>query len=822
MTASVKPMNFLVPRIKAWWLLCLASMITITIVAASQLFTQRISILLDRQAAELLAADMLIDSNDPMPASYRELAQRYGLQTAYTIGLRTAIFIQDEPQLIELKAVSAGYPLRGTLERKAGLFEPAQKVTQGPLSGEVWIDSKIAALLNQPIELGMQSLAANWVISYEPDRGGSLFNLAPRIMMHIDDLPATGLLVPGSRARYNLLLAGDAAALSRFAEDVKPRLSEGEKLQTLDNARPEMRNALERTRLFFALSIVLTLVIAMIAIAITAKYSASQEAVKVAVMRTFGISSRRLIRYYLLELLKVWLWALPLGLLAGYLAQFPLQWALGLWFGARLPETGLMPYLLAALIGFISLTGFSLPHLLNVLDTPPMQVLRQIRQSSTPRNVMLLVLSSLLTLFLVLLLIVNQFQLALMLFALVIVLAGFIPLVLKLILQLFSRFGRNRFWLNNYLLSRLLSGQRNALFVMSGFSLTLLSVLLISQVKDQLLEDWETQLPQDKPNYFLVNIPTAEAQPLSRFLQDNGVSTSQAYALVRTRLSAINQQDVKTLTLKTERGRHLLNHVFNLSFADQLPPDNQLLQGEWLDQHSVRSGFSVEQGMAEELGLKLGDELQFTLQGETFAAPVSSIRSVVWENFQPNFFILASRQLLEGRPQTWLMSAFIDDSHKALLKPLLQQHPSVTLLDISELMQRIKGIIQRASVALEFFFGFATLSAIIVLISALNTTNPMRETEIALLQALGANRRQKLQSQLAEFALMGVLVGVFAALFANLIGWFVGYRFFDLVYSFSVQLWVYSVFTSVVLITAFGTLFVYRSFSISPMRLLRS
>jgi len=226
--------------------------------------------------------------------------------------------------------------------------------------------------------------------------------------------------------------------------------------------------------------------------------------------------------------------------------------------------------------------------------------------------------------------------------------------------------------------------------------------------------------------------------------------------------------------------------------------------------------------MAEELGLKLGDELQFTLQGELFAAPVTSIRSVVWENFQPNFYILGSRQLLEQRPQTWLMSAFIDDQHKALLKPMLQQFPTVTLLDISELMQRIKGIIQRASVALEFFFGFATLSAIIVLLSALNTTNPMREMEIALLQALGASSAQKFSSQLAEFVMMGVLVGVFAALFANLIGWFVGYRFFDLVYSFSPLLWLYSMLISVLLITAFGMLFVFRSFSISPMRLLRS
>ena len=297
--AAVNAMSRYIPRIKSWWLLCLSSMITIAIVAASQLFTQRISVLLDQQATELLAADMLIGSNEALPDSYAQLAQSYGLQTARTVSLRTAIFIQDEPQLIELKAVSAGYPLRGMLERKTGLFETPQKVSHGPASGEIWVDSKIAALINQTIMLGAQGLQANWVIAYEPDRGGSLFNLAPRILMHLDDLPATGLLVAGSRAKYNLLVAGDGTALKRFEGEIKSRLGEGEKIQTLENARPEMRNALERTRMFFALSIVLTLVIAMIAIAITAKYSASQEATKVAVLRTFGISSRRLISYYL-------------------------------------------------------------------------------------------------------------------------------------------------------------------------------------------------------------------------------------------------------------------------------------------------------------------------------------------------------------------------------------------------------------------------------------------------------------------------------------------------------------------------------------------
>ncbi len=815
-------MKKFIPAIKSWWLLWLSTVITISIVAASQLFTHRISLLLDRQASELLAADLLINSSETLPESYQKLAQQYGLKTATTVSLRTAIFIDDEPQLVELKAVSSTYPLRGVLERKSSLLGTAQKITQSPAVDEIWVDSKIAALINQKIELGLQSFKATWVLSYEPDRGGSLFNLAPRIMMHRDNLESTGLLVTGSRAKYHLLVAGDAEDVKRFETQVKPMLSEGQRLQTLDNARPEMRNALDRTRKFFSLAIVLTLVIAMIAIAITAQYSASQESIKVAVMRTFGVSSKRLLSHYFSQLVKVWLWSLPIGLLLGYLAQFPLQWALGLWFGTRLPETGLWPYFLASLIGFISLTGFSFPPILNVLDTPPMQVFRSASNKPSRRKAGILLFSSLFTLFLVLMLIVNHFLLASLLLLIVLLFAAFIPLVLKMILSFLLRLTKKRFWLNTYLLSRLLNGSRNSLFVMSGFSLTLLSVLLISQVKDQLLQDWEMQLPDEKPNYFLVNIPTQQAKPLTEFLKQNQIPTSTAYALVRTRLIAINQQDIKTINFSSERAENLINHVFNMSFSDDVPADNLIIDGQWFADQGDPQGFSVEKGMAEALDLTLGDRLRFSIEGAEFEANVTSIRSVVWENFQPNFYILAPPYMLESKPQTWLLSAFINQQQRSILKPLLQKFPTITLMDISELMGRIKGIIKRASMALQFFFAFAAFSAIIVLLSALNTTNKLREIEIALLQALGANKKQKLSSQIFEFVLMGALVGGFAALFSSLTGWIVGNLFFNLNYEFSIELWAYSLLTSIILITSMGTLFIYRALSISPMRLLRS
>jgi putative ABC transport system permease protein len=558
-------MRHLWPQIHSWWLLWLAAVITMTIVAASQLFTDRIGQLLDHQASELLAADMLVTSSEKLPESFTALAQQYKLSTAKIVELRSAIFIGDSPQLVEVKAVSSGYPLRGSLELKRDLLSEPRIARSVPGRGEVWIDNKLKEELNQPIALGYSNLRASWLISYEPDRGGSLFNLAPRIMMNLQDLPNTGLLTEGSRAKYKLLVAGDPKLLLAFKKDIEGRLEDGQKLQSLDNARPEMRNALQRTKKFFSMSITMTLVIAMVAIAITARYAASQESTKVSVMRTFGISSRRLIYYYVRQIGKIWIIATPVGLLMGLVAQYPLQWALGFWFSSSLPDPSWQPFVLSGVVGLVSLLGFSLPPLLTVVDTPPMQVLRQLTLKRSSIRSMLFSSIGLITLYLVLLLIVPDFKMASLLYLLIIVIGLFIPAVLRLFLYLYSKIGQQHFWLKSYALTRLLSYNRNAIFVMSGFSLTLLSVLLISLVKDQLIHEWETQLPEDKPNYFLVNIPTADVDRLSSFLKDKEIPSSGAYALVRARLKSINEQDIKQIKFDSERGQHLSNHVFNIS-----------------------------------------------------------------------------------------------------------------------------------------------------------------------------------------------------------------------------------------------------------------
>ncbi|HKJ54144.1 MAG TPA: FtsX-like permease family protein [Gammaproteobacteria bacterium] len=807
----------------SYWLMFVATVITVGIVTASQLVTSRIGLLLDRQASELLAADLVVLSAREFATDYGAEARRRGLQVSHSVSLRTAVFIDGDPRLVELKAVDAAYPLRGQLERAGEIAGTKSATREIPAPGEVWVDTKLAQLLGGAMNLGEAEFAVSWLLTYEPDRGGAIFNLAPRVLMNLGDLPSTGLVVPGSRVEYRVMFAGNQGEIARFKAWLGARLQPDEEIQDLENARPEMRRALDRTRNFFALAIVLTLVIAMAAIAITARYTARQEAPKVAMLRAFGISQASLFRYYLRQLGILWLAATVCGALLGWLTQFPLQWALHGWFGKSLPAVSdWRPFVTAGLVGLIALAGFSLPYLLNATATPPMQVLRTMVDRRSWLRGLLGSASAVVAVFVVLMLLMQSSLLAVATLGLILGCALLLPLILASMVRLLLFSSRRKFWLRQYLLSRLQASSRGAVYVMSGFSLVLIAILMIAVVKDEILGDWQAQLPEGIPNYFLVNIPGEDIEAVGNFMRQNGIESSRPYALVRARLTQINGVDVERIDFSNPRAETLVQHTFNMTYAVALPEQNAIVSGKWIDAGDPRPQLSVEQGMAERLGLEAGDELTMSIGSEVLHAQVTSIRTVVWENFKPNFFIISNPALLEGLPQTGLLSALIKDRDKASLKRLLHDYPSITLLDITELMARVRAIVDQASVALEFFFLFALASASIVLLAAIQTGRQEREIESSLLRALSAQTSQLYRVHVLEFTLMGGLIGFFSAAFATLAGWAISVYFFDMEFHFSPAVWCYSLVSASLVLTIAGTLVSRRVYNISPMKILRS
>lgn len=801
----------------------IATVITVGIVTSSQLITDRIGLLLDRQASELLAADLVLESSSEFDPGYRQRARNDGLQVSDSVSLRTAIFVDDSPRLVELKAVSSGYPLRGRLETASDVTGARRVESEIPARGEVWVDSKLASLVGSRIQLGEEWFAVTRLLAFEPDRGGAIFNLAPRVMMNLDDLEATRLVVPGSRVRYRLMFAGASEQVIDYKIWLVTNSKTGEEIQDLENARPEMRRALERTRKFFALAIVLTLIIAMAAIAITARYTANREAPKVAMLRAFGVSKYSLLKYYLRQLGTLWLAATLAGIAIGWGLQYPLQLALDGWFGKALPQVNSwQPFLTAALVGLLALAGFSLPYLVNATATPPMQVLRTALGQRSWRRGLLMSGAAIVSIFVVLMVLMQSSLLAVATLALVLACALVLPLILVWMVRLLLLSSRRRFWLRQYLLSRLRASSRGAIYVMSGFSLVLISILLISVVKDELLGEWQAQLPDDIPNYFLVNIRSQDVAGIEAFMRQRGIEASPPYALVRARIAQINSVDVDQIDFSDPRAAHSLNHTFNMTYTEQLPDQNEIVAGSWLDENRSKAQVSVEQGMARRLDLEPGDLVSMTVGSQKFDATVTSIRSVVWENFKPNFYMITNPELIESFPQTWLLSALIRDADKASLKQLLQRYPSITLLDISEIMARVRAIVERASVALQFFFLFALVSAIIVLLAAIQTGRHEREVESSLLRALSASTGQLYRVHVLEYTLMGLLIGFFSAAFASGAGWAISEQFFGIEFQLSPRVWIYSMVSACLVMTLAGTLVSRRVYNVSPMKVLRS
>lgn len=809
--------------IHSYWLMFVATVITVGIVTSSQLITDRIGLLLDRQASELLAADIVVLSNREFDGEYRQAALQYGLQISNSVSLRTAIFIDDDPRLVELKAVDQNYPLRGRLERAGEVTGERSTTKEIPARGEVWVDTKLAQLVATRLDLGAANFDSSWLLTFEPDRGGAIFNLAPRVLMNLEDLAATGLVVPGSRVRYRLMFAGEPSAIAGFKVWLTANLKAGEEVQDLENARPEMRRALERTRKFFALAIVLTLVIAMAAIAITARYTANREAPKIAMLRAFGISQSSLLRYYLRQLGSLWVAATIAGILLGWGTQFSLQWVLEGWFSKTLPHVySLRPYFSAALVGLLALAGFSVPHLFNATATAPMQVLRtSVNRRSWIRGLWVSA-SAVVAVFVVLVLLMQSSLLAVATLALVLGCAFILPLVLGWMIKFLLFSSQQRFWLRQYLLSRLQAVSRGAIYVMSGFSLVLIAILLIAVVKDELLGSWQEQLPEDIPNYFLINIRSDDIEAVDAFMQQHQIDASTPYALARARLSQINSVDVGSIDFVHPGAHHMTKHTFNITHAREVPDQNEIIAGKWLDPDSPRAQLSVEHGMADKLGLDIGDELTLSVGSKTLRAPVTSIRSVQWENFKPNFYLIANPELLADLPQTGLLSAFIGERNKADLKRLLQRFPSITLLDVTELMARVRNIVDKASVALQFFFLFALASALIVLLAAIQIGRHEREIESSLLRALSAHTNQLYRVHVLEFTLMGGLIGFFSASIATLAGWAISVYFFNIEFHFSAAVWVYGLLSSCLVLTIAGTLVSRNVYNVSPMKILRS
>jgi putative ABC transport system permease protein len=774
--------------------LAAALVIAVASVAAVGFFTDRIQVAMERKSSELLGADLVITSPEPVQESLLQEARRRGLQTAATLSFRSVVLASEDSALAEVKAVSPGYPLRGALQVSDQPFGPSQVSRAIPNPGQVWLDERLLQVLKLTVggrlELGAGRFVVEKVLAYEPDRGGNLFNIAPRLLMNLADVPATELVQVGSRVEYRLLIAGDPDNLDDYRNWAKTRLSPVEVLQGVRDARPELRSALERAQRFLGLAALVSVILAGVGIAIAARRFALRHWDSVAVMRCVGATQTTVLHLFLLELISLALLAGSAGVLLGYGAQEGLTRILSdLAASGELPLPSWRPLAPALLTGLLTLLGFGLPPLLRLRDVPPLRVLRRDLGPGEQRT-MLLYGPALAAMAVLLLWQAGDTRLAGYVFAgvlgtLLALGAAALGLVRSLAL-LRSRVGVAwRFGLAN--IARRGTG---SMVQVVALGLGIMVLLVLTLVRNDLLADWQATLPADAPNHFLINIQPAEVSGIQDFLKVRGLAETRLFPMVRGRLMAINNRPVGPESYTNPRAQRLVEREFNLSWAEPLQDDNHIVAGRWWQKGDRGQALvSVEQGLAKDLGIALHDKLRFRIAGQFIEAQVVSLRTVAWDSFRVNFFVIFPPGVLEDYPATWVTSFHLTQFRKPLLTELVRAYPSVTVLDVDALMGKVREIIDRVVLAVEYVFLFTLLAGLVVLYAAIQATQDERRFESAILRTLGARKAIILQSLLAEFATLGLLAGLLAAFGATALGYVLAEHVFSFSYSPDPLIW---------------------------------
>lgn len=807
-------------------ILTVALIIAVASMAAVGFFTDRIRVAMERQTGELLGADVVIASPAPVREELYLEARRRGLETATTLSFRSVVVAGDQTALAEVKAVGEGYPLRGTLQISDEPFAPARETQTIPDPGSVWPDERLLQTLTVSvggqIALGTSELRVDQVLAYEPDRGGDLFSIAPRLMMNLTDVPETGLIQPGSRVRYHLLLAGDPAAIAGYKDWAQPRLGSGEQIQGVRDARPELRTALERAQRFLSLAALVSVILAGVGIAIAARRFAARHWDSVAIMRCVGASQTLVLRLFILEMLWLSLLGGAAGIAIGYVAQEGLSWILSGLTPGELPLPSWRPVLPALSIGLVTLLGFGLPPLIRLREVPPLRVLRR-DLGPLNRSVLILYGPAVAAIAALLFWQAADARLAIYVFAgmvaTLLILGMAAGGLVKTLGLLRGRVGIAwRFGMAN--IARRGIG---SVVQVVALGLGIMALLVLTLVRTDLLASWEATLPPDAPNHFLINIQNEEVTEVIDFLEDHGLSGTRLFPMVRGRLMTINNRSVHPADYEDPRAQRLVRREFNLSWARELQEDNRIVAGRWWrPSDRGRPLVSVEQGLAERLGIGLNDTLYFRIAGQNLEARVTSLRSVEWDSFRPNFFVLFPPGVLNEYPATWITSLYLEETQKPLLAGLVQNHPSVTVLDVDALMTKVRQIIDQVVLAVEYVFLFTVLAGLVVLYAAIQATQDERFFETAILRTLGAGRGVIMKSLLAEFAILGLLAGLLAALAASVLGYGLAAYVFGFPYQADPLIWLVGAGVGLVGVGSAGILGVRSVLRQPPLRSLRA
>jgi len=770
--------------------LLVALVIAVGALSSVGFFVDRVSNGLQRDANQLLGADLLISSDEV-------LADRFTGQTGQLQQAHTASFVsmavngdESESRLVAVKAVSDNYPLRGQLTLDSG--KVAHEI---PAPGTVWTDSSVLTALHlqmgQRLKLGDRYFTIAHLIQDEPDRGSAFMNIAPRVMLGYDDLASTNLIIPGSRVTYRLLLAGDINQIRQTQQSLQKLIDaqhiKGVGIESFESGRPEMSATLDRARQFLSLVSLLSAMLAALAIALAARRFMLRHIDACAMLRCLGMTQTQVTVLFLIEFFLLGLAASVIGAALGYLGHLGLLIWLGSFITTTLPPPSALPALQGVAIGLMLLLGFAIPPIMQLRNVPHNLMVRRV--TGTPQaHTVFIYLAGLIVFGLLLVWQTGNLKLAIYTYSGFI--AGFI--LFSLCAWLFLRFMKSmRDWFNfpawRFAINALQRRPAASVVQIVALSLGLMALLLLTVIRSDLLSAWRSATPANAPNQFIINILPEQKGPIVDLFRLHHQPAPELYPMMRGRLIEVNHAEISAKNFEAESARRMIEREFNLSSMTALQSHNRIISGHWFEHDQPEA--SVEEGIAKTLKLKLGDQLRFDVGGQQIDVTITSLRKLDWSSMQVNFFVIINPNSAVGLPQTWITAFHLDNDNAALIPDLSRNFSNLTVIDTGAIVRQLQNVLDQVVAAVQFLFLFTIACGLLVLYAALQSSQQERLQEASLLRALGASRQQLSQAQWIEYGLLGSLAGLLAASGAAVTGWILAHQVFEFAFQPSPLLW---------------------------------
>jgi putative ABC transport system permease protein len=765
-------------------ILIAALVLGVMAVSAVGFLTDRAGRALALEANRLLGGDAVVRADAPMEPEWIQRAEAAGVRFAQTRAFPSMVGVGETLRLGDVRAIGEGFPLRGRfrIRDRDGERVPASV----PAPGTVWMSSAgmrtLGASLGDTVALGNSRPVLAGEVLEEPDAALNYFFAGPKVFLNLADLPATGLEQEGSRITYRLVVAGEPAAVEQFVKQARPKLGRGQRLETASDARPEIRSALDRASRFLGLAALVSVVLSAIAVAMAARRHSARHLSGAAVMRCLGASQRTLAGIHLGELLLLGLGGSAIGVALAWVLQAAIAWWLSDKLGVAVPPAGWGPALEGIGVGLTVLLAFGAPPVLALRRVSALRVLRRDLDTTEP-SAWVVALLGLGGLALLLWWKAGSPTLATaMLVGLGATFAALSLLALALILVLRRlRAGLRGPW--RYGLANVSRRMGSSVAQISSLGLGLMVLLLLTLVRTDLLSRWQEAMPADAPNRFIVNVQPEQVGPVREHLRRAGLQAPELFPMVRARLVEVNGKRVTGADYagRGDRPRRLAEREFNLSQAARLRPDNQVVAGKFWDADArVATQFSVEEEFAAALGWKVGDRIAFEIGGRPLEGPLTSVRKVDWESFQPNFFVLASPGSLDGFPASHIGGLHVAPAQAGFTRDFIDAFPNLTVIDLDAVLEQVRGTVAQVTTVVQAVFYFSLAAGLLVLFASVSASQDERLLEGAVMRVLGGNRRQLLLAQASEFAAIGLLAGFIAAIAATLLAGVVAGEVFNL------------------------------------------